>query len=279
MASEDLIASAIQMISTDDVEQNIRSAERLIRQVSEQDNASLVLLPENFLCFSAARYFDVARNIDAYIDHFAVLANELEVNLVLGSLPLPERPDGTILEGKLRTASIVIDQQGKVLARYDKRHLFDVDVTDGQGAYRESNEFEAGEAIVVASLGELNIGLSICYDLRFPSHYQKLRDSGANVLLVPAAFTHVTGQAHWETLLKARAIENQCYVIAANQGGDHSPRRSTWGHSMIIDPWGRVLTTLEKGEGFCSEAINFALIEELRQKMPVQAHRLKAEHD
>lgn len=268
--------SAIQMISTDDVEQNIETAERLIREVSEKSQASLILLPENFLCFSSKGYFDLASKAESYIDHFALLAKELEVSLILGSLPLAFRPDGSEIDNKLRTASIVINNKGELVARYDKRHLFDVDVADEQGAYRESNEFEAGSELVVSSLGDLHLGLSICYDLRFPVHFQNLRDKGANVLLVPAAFTEVTGEAHWETLLKARAIENQCYVVAANQGGDHSPTRSTWGHSMIIDPWGRVLASIDKGEGHCTARIDLPLVEELRQKMPVNEHRTKA---
>jgi nitrilase len=264
------------MVSSDDIDNNALSAEKLIRRAVSESGASLVLLPENFLCFSAKRYAYLANRIDRYIHSFASLAKELKVNLVLGSVPLSSRSDGSAMRGKLMTSSLVLDQQGRQVARYDKRHLFDVDVADSQGTYRESETFEPGQDIVTAELGKLKLGLSICYDLRFPIHYQSLRDRGANVLLVPAAFTAVTGKAHWEPLLRARAIENQCYVVASNQGGQHSSTRSTWGHSMIIDPWGEILSSLEMGEGYCSADFDLKFVESIRQSMPVQQHRNKA---
>jgi nitrilase len=277
MTHEDIILSTVQMVSTDDIEQNLLTAEKLVRKAAISDGANLVLLPENFLCFSAKKYVELAKKSEDYVERFASLAQELGVDLVLGSLPFSYRPDGSMIEGKLRSASIAINHQGKVVARYDKRHLFDVKVADEQGEYFESNEFEPGQELVVAHLGESKVGLSICYDLRFPAHYQALRDLGAKILCIPAAFTYVTGQAHWETLLRARAIENQCYVVAANQGGIHSPERETWGHSMIIDPWGKILASVEKGEGYCSSSIDLSFVDDLRQKMPVQDHRKNAE--
>lgn len=270
--------AAIQMVSGSDFDANVLSSTRLI-ELAAKDGAKLVLLPENFLCFNAKLYADLAQSIELFIKHFSTLAKQLNIDLILGSVPLDYRRDGTRLASKLRSACLCIDSNGSLLARYDKRHLFDVDVSDAQGSYRESNEFEAGEWISVVNLSGLSVGLSICYDLRFPGHYQKLRDQGANVLVVPAAFTAVTGEAHWEVLLRARAIENQCYVVAANQGGQHSPNRATWGRSMIIDPWGKVITSAELGEGYCLADYDQDLITKIRRDIPVVAHRDKSERN
>lgn len=269
---QSLNVAAIQMVSGSDIQENMTQAESLIRDAVSEHGAELVVLPENFLCFSAKRYFDLADEIERYINHFSLLAKELQTHLVLGSIPISTRPDGSIIEGKLRTASIHVDPEGEMSSRYDKMHLFDVDVADGHGAYRESNEFEPGETLAVTSVNSFKVGLSICYDLRFPSLYQQLRSKGAEILVVPAAFTAVTGQAHWETLLRARAIETQCYVVAANQGGQHTQSRATWGHSMIIDPWGEVLSKIEAGAGFCVAELNRESLNKIRRQMPVINH-------
>ncbi|MGX9079570.1 nitrilase-related carbon-nitrogen hydrolase, partial [Klebsiella pneumoniae] len=148
---------------------------------------------------------------------------------------------------KPHACSLLIDDQGERVARYDKLHLFDVDVADNRGRYRESDDFAHGQRVVVADTPVGRLGLTVCYDLRFPELFAALREAGAELISVPAAFTAVTGEAHWEPLLRARAIENQCYVAAANQGGTHETGRQTWGHSMVIDPWGRVLACQPSG--------------------------------
>ena len=273
MILDSLRVAALQMISGQDVESNVDAACDLINRAVREDQAKLLVLPENFLCFSAAKYGLVAQEANCYIDVFCDMAKSLDVHIVLGSLPLATRPDGAHIEGRVRSACLVIDSNGCVAARYDKMHLFDVDVADGQGAYRESNEFEPGDFPQLAQVGQYNLGLSICYDLRFPGLYQVLRQMGAHVLLVPAAFTEVTGEAHWETLLRSRAIENQCYVIAANQGGRHSEKRHTWGHSMIVDPWGEILASLKQGEGYCAASLELGRLNQIRRDMPILGHR------
>ena len=156
------------------------------------------------------------------------------------------------------------------LTQYDKIHLFDVIVNDEQSEYSESRSYEPGVDIVSVDTSVGNLGLSICYDMRFPELYRALFQRGAELVTVPAAFTKVTGEAHWESLLRARAIENQCYVIAAGQGGRHSQTRETWGHSMIIDPWGTVLAMVEEGEGVATAEINLEFVRNVRARMPIR---------
>ena len=174
--------------------------------------------------------------------------------------------------GRVRAACLVYDRSGQQIARYDKMHLFDVKVNDQQAEYSESRSYEPGTSLscVRTELGQL--GLSICYDLRFPELYRQLRLAGAQLITVPAAFTRVTGAAHWEPLLRARAIENQCYLIAAAQGGRHNAQRETWGHSMLIDPWGTVLAELQTGEGVALATIDLPRLHEVRKKMPITEH-------
>ena len=153
------------------------------------------------------------------------------------------------------------------MARYDKSHLFDVDVSDGVGAYRESDHICPGREPQVVDSPWGTLGLSVCYDLRFPEHYRELVDAGAEILMVPSAFTYATGRAHWEVLLRARAIETQCFVIAANQGGWHDEKRRTYGHSTIIHPWGQVLAQKDEGEGVVVADIDMAELRECRRRM------------
>jgi nitrilase len=215
--------------------------------------------------------------LDAPIQRFlSSVARAHKITLVGGTIPLitrpgrlPAEPDYLIDDGRVRPASLVFAPSGEQIARYDKIHLFDVLVDDEQSSYSESKSYEAGEELVIVAteLGEL--GLSVCYDLRFPELYRGLFHRGAQIVTVPAAFTKVTGQAHWETLLRARAIENQCYIVAAGQGGRHSDRRETWGHSMIIDPWGRVLDSIDAGEGYAIAEIELGILENVRKMMPI----------
>jgi len=171
---------------------------------------------------------------------------------------------------RVRSACLVFDESGAQIARYDKIHLFDVIVNDEQSEYSESRSYEPGVDIVSVDTSVGNLGLSICYDMRFPELYRALFQRGAELVTVPAAFTKVTGEAHWESLLRARAIENQCYVIAAGQGGRHSQTRETWGHSMIIDPWGTVLAMVEEGEGVATAEINLEFVRNVRARMPIR---------
>ncbi|OGT71655.1 MAG: hypothetical protein A3H44_11220, partial [Gammaproteobacteria bacterium RIFCSPLOWO2_02_FULL_57_10] len=206
-------------------------------------------------------------------------ARQHGIILVAGTMPVvtrPASPNGvveTIADGRVRPASLVYSPDGLLMARYDKMHLFDVKVADKQAQYMESRSFEPGSSVVTVATPLGKLGLSICYDLRFPELYRRLLDDGAEIITVPSAFTKVTGEAHWEILLRARAIENQCYVLAANQGGVHNASRETWGHSMIIDPWGNVMARVEKGEGIAIAEIDLDYLHDLRSRMPVQAHR------
>ena len=264
-----LIASVIQMESTDDVEQNFEEAMRLLNLAASKKKSNLLVFPENFLCFSGDQRTHLAKNLPVYITKFQSIAADLSISLVLGSLPSFIREDGCKTDGRFRSASIVINSQGEICSQYDKINLFDVVVNDAHGEYRESDDFEAGNALKVVDIDAAKLGLSICYDVRFPKLYQSLRLAGANVLIVPAAFTKVTGCAHWEVLLRARAIETQSYVLAANQGGIHSKQRETWGHSMIINPWGEILAEIKQGVGICSAELDLGRLNEIRASMPL----------
>lgn len=275
--------AVVQMLSTADVQQNLRSAGRLIQEAAAA-GAELVLLPENFAVLDAGPLSQFAEDegeTGALLQGFlSAQAKANRVFLIAGTMPLVTRPLTTsgsaperITDGRVRPANLVFDPEGQLIARYDKIHLFDVQVDDKQAQYSESTRFEAGDQLTWIDTPAGRVGLSICYDLRFPELYRKLLEGGAELLTVPSAFTHVTGEAHWEVLLRARAIENQCYVLAANQGGVHNATRETYGHSMIIDPWGRVLAKLEKGEGFAIAEIDLNALHEMRRKMPVQSHR------
>lgn len=266
--------AAIQMCSGPDLETNWAEAEARLREAAAA-GAELAVLPENFAIFDAKQYVAVASRLPELLSRLGVLARELDLWIVAGTLPSATRPDGRrVPEGRVRTACHVIDSDGEVVARYDKMHLFDVDVTDAQGSYRESATFEPGDKVVCVTTPVGRLGLSICYDLRFPELFRALLDAGAELLSVPSAFTYVTGEAHWEVLLRARAIENQCYVIGAAQGGVHSPSRQTWGHSQIIDPWGRVLAARSAdGPGLILAERDAAGQLGVQKRMPVRNHR------
>ncbi|WP_429233823.1 carbon-nitrogen hydrolase family protein [Aeromonas salmonicida] len=230
----------------------------------------LVLLPENFALFGERQgYLDGAERIGEgpIQQQLAAWARDYGIWLVAGAMP-------TAIPGSahIHTSSLVFDPAGVLKGHYHKIHLFDVDVADNQGRYRESETFSPGQDCVLIDSPFGPLGLSICYDLRFPELYRQLARAGAWVLLVPAAFTAVTGEAHWEPLLRARAIENQCYVVAANQGGTHETGRHTWGHSMVIDPWGRVLACQPSGRATVLAAMDPELGDELKRTMPVLQH-------
>lgn len=255
--------AAVQCTSVSDPEKNKRALSVLISEAASQ-NADLVLLPEMCLSMNSDYYQDLAED-SATLDWLAAQAATHSLWLVAGAVPQPAPGD----DARVRSASLVFNPEGELVQRYDKIHLFDVDVGDAQGSYRESDTFSAGSDIVNIETPVGNIGLTICFDLRFPEQYQALRDAGADIILVPAAFTHTTGEAHWEILLKARAIETQCYVLAANQCGWHDDKRRTWGHSMIIDPWGESLGMLHESPGVIVADVDLKELEDLRKKMPL----------
>ncbi len=255
--------AAVQCTSVSDPEKNKRALSVLISEAASQ-NADLVLLPEMCLSMNSDYYQELAED-SATLDWLAAQAATHSLWLVAGAVPQPAPGD----DARVRSASLVFNPEGELVKRYDKIHLFDVDVGDAQGSYRESDTFSSGSDIVNIETPVGNIGLTICFDLRFPEQYQALRDAGADIILVPAAFTHTTGEAHWEILLKARAIETQCYVLAANQCGWHDDKRRTWGHSMIIDPWGESLGMLHESPGVIVADVDLKELEDLRKKMPL----------
>lgn len=265
-----LTAAAIQMVSGADLEDNLKQAEKGIRQAVE-NGASLLVLPENFATFSLPDIATVARReqtADGPVRTFlSAMAAQYRVSLVGGSLPVWHAA-----EGKCLAASFFYDDNGREIARYNKIHLFDADVDDDEARYRESEKYSFGDEVVTVAAAGFRIGMAICYDLRFPELFRRQRQDGAQVLVLPSAFTYATGSKHWQVLLRARAIENQCYVIAANQGGWHDKRR-TYGHSMIISPDGEIMAACEGGECVVTAQLDAGLLHSLRRKMPLEQHR------
>jgi predicted amidohydrolase len=260
-------AAAIQLNSTADREANLAAAERLVRGAAA-DGCDLVVLPEKWpLLGSADELLAGAEPLDGpAIGAARSWAGELGIHLLAGSFA--ERREG---HERNSNTSVLIGPGGEVEAVYRKIHLFDVDVAGV--SYRESDSEEPGDEVVVARAGELELGLSVCYDLRFPELYRELAVGGACAFAVPSAFTAETGRPHWEVLLRARAIENQAFVIAANQVGTAPPHYDSWGHSMIIDAWGRVLATVAGGEGFAAADLDLAELERVRTEFPALANR------
>jgi len=274
--------AALQMVSSGDIHQNLESAARLIASAASRD-AELVLLPENFAVLDGGplRQFAEIQGAEKSLlqDFLALQARTHGVTLVGGTIPMLSRPGGDddsrslLDDGRVRPACLVYDHSGELIARYDKIHLFDVKVEDRQAEYSESRSFEAGDEVVSVATSAGQLGLSICYDLRFPELYRKLLEAGAEIVTVPSAFTRTTGEAHWEALLRARAIENQCFIIAANQGGVHNETRETFGHSMIVDPWGKVLDCVAEGEGVAIADLDLNYLAKIRRDMPITSHR------
>ncbi|MBX7192148.1 MAG: carbon-nitrogen hydrolase family protein [Sandaracinaceae bacterium] len=269
-------AAVIQMCSTDQVETNLAQMERLVRAAAE-DRASLVVVPECFAYLGADTAGATSPGKVAIAEPLplggpilarcAALAKELGVELVLGGFW--ERGDDP---RKVKNACVHVDARGVVRAVYRKVHLFDVDLPDGT-KLEESASVEPGSELVVTDSAIGRLGLSVCYDLRFPELYRGLVDRGATSLCVPAAFTLTTGKDHWHVLLRARAIESQSYVLAAAQTGKHGGTRQSYGHALIVDPWGTVLAECGEGEGYASAWIDTALVERIRASLPSLAHR------
>ena len=266
--------AALQMVSTPDRDRNLEAAARLIAQAAAQ-GAELVGLPEYF-CLMGRRDTDKLAIAEALDDgpiqrFLGQAAREHGLWLVGGTLPLsvPGRAD------RVRNTCVVHDPQGRRVSRYDKIHLFAFD--NGREQYDEGRVLEAGTQPAGFTAGPHRVGLSVCYDVRFPELYRALAEapdgSPCDLMCVPAAFTHTTGQAHWELLLRARAVENQCYVLAPAQGGRHENGRRTWGHSMVIDPWGQVLGCLPEGEGVVLADLDAARLREVRTQLPALKHQ------
>lgn len=259
---------AIQMVSSVNVESNLANLERELESI-EIRGATLIVLPECFACFGGGDEkllaISEAYNDGAIQSHLKSLASKYNVWMVAGTIPIKTN------NSQCYTAScLLIDDNGHIVNEYQKIHLFDVEVDDNTGSYHESQHTLAGTKIQVANTPFGRLGLAVCYDVRFPGLFQAMGQ--IDVLAIPAAFTKVTGSAHWHSLLQARAIELQCYVIAANQGGVHENGRETYGHSMIVSPWGEKLKEIETGSGTISVPIDETLLRNIRRKMPVAQH-------
>ena len=263
--------AAIQMTSSHVVEDNLAAAGRLLREAKDR-GAEIACLPENF-SFIGLKDADKLQMAEADAagpvqDFLSKTARNLSLWILGGSTPLKGDSDRRVVN-----ASLLYDAGGKRVARYDKIHLFDVTVPGRNERYLESQHVTPGESVVVADTPVGRLGMSVCYDMRFPELYRALVSRGAEWLAMPAAFTVPTGLAHWETLLRARAIENLCYVVAPAQAGTHTSGRETYGDTLIVDYWGRVLTRLTQGTGVITAEFDPALQAETRARFPALKNR------
>jgi predicted amidohydrolase len=276
MKSEPTLCAVIQMTARDELQANLQRAEGLVRRAAAR-GAKLVALPENlsFMGPEDAKLptaevwplGDVERDAGVVRGWASALARELGVFLVLGGVT-----EKSEREGRVYNACVVVSDAGALVAKYRKIHLFDVDLADGT-SLRESRVVDAGSEVVACDTPVGKLGLSICYDLRFPELYRRLVDLGAEVLCVPAAFTVPTGRDHWHVLLRARAIESQCFVLAPAQWGSHGHGRSTYGHAMIVDPWGTIVAECPDGEGIALAEVDLARERAIRAQLPSLRHR------
>jgi predicted amidohydrolase len=266
--------SAIQLNSTPNVEENVLTIANQLAKLTQVENGAkiehIVLLPECCLFFGANDQAQLSLAQQSASQNtlqvsLSQLAKQYKVTLIGGTIPIA-------VEGcdKFTNTSFTFNSLGEQIARYDKIHLFDVNVADNAKIYCESRYTQAGNQVCIAKTPMASIGLSVCFDIRFPLLYQKLSRLGAGIITVPSAFTRVTGKAHWQTLLQARAIENQVYIIAAGQEGVHENGRETWGHSMIISPWGEILASIDKGEGIITCDYIPLEIQRIRTSMPLK---------
>ncbi|MCT8342643.1 carbon-nitrogen hydrolase family protein [Photorhabdus kleinii] len=258
----------LQLCSGENIKHNLAQIEQQIKQLP--DTIKFVMTPENALLFA---------NADSYRRHaeqqghgplqqaVSEIARCYGVWLLIGSMPLISRENPE----RLTSSSLLFDDQGKICARYDKIHMFDVNINDEHGSYNESSVFQRGEHITVVDTPVGRLGMTICYDLRFPGLFQALREQGAELISVPAAFTRLTGKAHWEPLLRARAIENQCILLAPAQVGVHGTRQ-TWGHSMAVDGWGKVIKKNPDAVSALQLNIRADSLKIMREQMKVVKH-------
>jgi deaminated glutathione amidase len=267
------LAAVIQLTSGPEVAANLVDARGLLEQ-ARSGGATLAALPENFAIMGRKETdkLEVAEDfgegpIQAFLGH---TARELKMWIIGGTAPI--RVDGQ--PGKVAAASLLFDDEGRCVARYDKIHLFDVDIPGREERYRESATIAAGQLPTVVSTPIGKLGMAVCYDIRFPELFRVMESQGAEVLSLPSAFTAPTGRAHWEILLRARAVENLSYVIASAQGGQHANGRETHGDSMIVDPWGHVLARVAvPGPGLAIAEIDHTVLQELRGRFPALNHR------
>lgn len=263
--------ASLQMVATCDLNKNLDSAQNLILQAASQ-NCQIAVLPEYFCLFgkkdSDKLKIQEPLGQGPIQDFLANLAQKNKICIVAGTIPISTNNSDRVLN-----TTLVFNQDGQVICQYDKIHLFSF--SSGGESYDESKTLLAGEKLSQFELthdGQAwRFGLSICYDLRFPEMYRAMGEIDCHIL--PAAFTYTTGQVHWEILLRARAIENQSYLVASAQGGLHENGRQTWGHSMVIDPWGKILCELDKGEGLVTSEIDKSYLLDIRSKLPALAHR------
>jgi deaminated glutathione amidase len=267
------VAAVIQMTSSPDVAANLAAARGLLERARAQGSV-LAVLPENFAIMGRkeADKVEVAEPmgegpIQAFLGHSA---RELGMWIVGGTIPILDEQE----PGRVAAASLVFDERGRCAARYDKIHLFDVDIPGREERYRESATVVPGSQPMVTTTPLGRLGMAVCYDVRFPELFRVLQAQGAEVFSLPSAFTAPTGRAHWELLLRARAVENLCYVLAPAQSGTHDNGRETYGDSMIVDPWGHVVARVaEAGPGLAVAEIDRTLQQELRGRFPALAHR------
>jgi nitrilase len=270
--SDAITVAAVQMTSAPDVAANLSIAGELLEQAA-REGARIALLPENF-SFMGVRDADkraIAERDGAgpVQDFLSQRSRELKLWIVAGTTPISQ-----IAGERVAAACLVYNDQGERIARYDKMHLFDVDIPGRDEKYRESGNIAAGSRLRLVPTPAGLLGLSVCYDMRFPEMYRPMSAAGAQWFTVPAAFTVPTGRAHWETLLRARAIENLCFVVAAAQWGRHASGRETYGDSIIIDHWGRVLARLPQGQGVIVAQLDLAAQRAARQDFPALSHRI-----
>jgi predicted amidohydrolase len=278
--SEDTFtAAAIQLMPADSVAKNLENAESLLGEAASR-GADIIVLPENFAYYGQS-------NISALIksegdeaglagEFLQAQAQELDVWIVGGTIPVLDCVEPVDMN-RPYARSFLFNPQGEIKAYYDKIHLFDADISlsqDEHRQYRESDSYSAGNSICTVPTDFANIGLTVCYDLRFPELYRNLADQGADIIAVPSAFTANTGEAHWEVLLRARAIENQLFIVGANLVDRDHPKRGLWGGSAIIDPWGTILdSVIGNKAGIAIADINIELIRQQRRNIPVRQHR------
>lgn len=260
------------MTSSPNPSDNLQQIDQLLSQLPSQ-RPHLVVLPEACLCFGAGdkRQRELAElpGQGPMQEGLAELAKRHQLWLVGGTIPLIDTAEAE----KFSAASLVFNPQGECVARYNKMHLFDVDVADNTRSYRESHWTQAGTEVVTVPTEFGTLGLAVCYDVRFPELFRALRAQGADIFVLPSAFTQVTGSAHWQVLNRARAIEQQCYMVAGAQAGVHDNGRETYGHALVIDPWGRILAeTNDLQPSWATASANLSEIKPIRQNIPVADH-------
>ena len=270
-------AALLQMTSSTDLQRNLDFVSDAFARLTEQPTRTdLVVLPENWASYGNR---DITREScqsrqqqNAIMAHVSRLARQYRLWIIAGTIPFKYQS-----EQQPWACCPVFDDQGRLVAEYRKIHLFDAIISDGHRRYRESATYRHGNTLTVVNTPVGRVGLSICYDLRFAEMYQRLRLMGAEVLVAPAAFTRPTGDAHWQLLNRARAVENACYMLSPAQVGSHDDGRQTWGHSMVVEPWGQVQGSLEDETGWLIADIDLARVHSMRRTMPNQEHRIQTE--